>query len=66
MDWKRPDPQQNGSIFVQKPNLVNNEPGIDEVKATTPREEPHLIPDDDDDGPIPDLVPIGDENGSIL
>ena len=34
MDWKRQDPQRDGSIFNQMPELVEEKPGVDEEPSS--------------------------------
>ena len=59
MDWKRQDPQRNGSIFNQVPELVKEKPGIDEVEIVR-MNEPHEIPDEADGESVPEAGRKGD------
>ena len=50
MDWKRQDPQRDGSIFNQMPELIEEKPGVDEVEVTVlNKSKPNVISDDEDD-----------------
>ena len=50
MDWKRQDPQRDGSIFNQIPETIEDKLGVDEVEVTVLNEsKANIIPDGDDD-----------------
>ena len=49
MGWKKQDPQRDGSIFNQIPEMTEDKPGVDEVEVTVLNKNiANVIPDDDD------------------
>ena len=50
IDWKRQDPQRDGSIFNQIPETIEDKPGVDKIELTVLNEsKANVSPDDDDE-----------------